>query len=122
MAKSNPLNESKQSGRSSRHCLLDYDYGDEDDETEIDFEDLVDSSKFNPKESSSWLKISGEHMEKISLVHIRLNLIGQIIGFFWFIFVYFFFSLLRFKNPHYPSIGEETEGWITPWIVKAPDG
>ena len=61
-------------------------------------------------------------MKKISVVHIRLNLIGQSIGFFWFIFVYFFFSLLKFKNPHYPGQGEETEGWIEPWIIEAPDG
>ena len=61
-------------------------------------------------------------MKKISVVHIRLNLIGQSIGFFWFIFVYLYFSLLKFKNPHYPGQGEETEGWIEPWIIEAPNG
>ena len=60
---------------------------------------------------------------KISKVHIRINLGLQVIGFLWFIFVYFYFSLIKFKNPEYPELSdEETKGWIEPWIVEAPNG
>ena len=77
-------------------ALLDYidtEVGTAANEEMIDFDDLVDI-EIDPNQNSNYLKLNIDHLEKISSVHIKVNIVLQVLGILLLVLVYFVTSLI----------------------------
>lgn len=105
------------------NVLMDYDFEEEEEfEEVVDFEDLVDE-EIDPKQTGSYLKISSRHMKEISTVHIKMQLIAQILAIIVIILSYTVMDLLVVKNPS-PETNPwaQEEAWIDALQVLTPAG
>lgn len=71
----------------------------------VDFDNLIDVD-IDPRQDGNYLKLNVDHIEKISTVHIRLNICVEVLGLLLIILVYFFTSLVYFDV-------ENKEEWHT---------
>ena len=100
--------------------MFDTDYGEEDLMSEIDFEDLLELD-VESKQIGSYLQVNAEHMQTISHVHIRVQLLLQLFGICIIMLSYSFSSLLNFTQPADSTIiWKVDESWITAWRILTP--